>query len=563
MRATFVQNALTSRPSAVMLLLVAGLFAPAAIAQPGIGDFNSDGNADILWDNRALGNELVWICDGTPDEGAFVTANQALNPTPGANLVLVGRGDFNNDTSADLLWRNRATGQNFIVFDPGQPGAFSADLPTVTGRDWRLVGIGDFNNDNKSDVLWRNPKTGRTIIWILNVAEVTQTAELPVVAERAWHPVGVGDLTGDGKADILWRNQWTGAMTVWQMNGTTLVSNQSLSASVTDLNWEVADVADFNSDQKPDILWRNTATGANVLWKLNGLEVTGATNLPTVLDRNWRIAGMDDLEGTFKNDDFNNDGRADIFWRNANGSCVLWLMSGADTVGSVVALPSVNSADWTMTAVGDLNRDHKPDLLWRNTATGQNVLWLMNATTLAGSVALPNVSTDWFVFAIADANNDGINDIYWRTTVNGAISVWLMDGSPADDSVVTGTMTLPGESYLGWNPCGVGDIDHNGSPDIIWRSDSGNLVAWMMSGSTLDRQVTMPPVTDLNWRVVKVSDMDDNGVPDLLWRNTATGQNTVWLLDPNANNLHIGSLFPPSVTDTAWQVQERAANITP
>lgn len=545
--------------TAALLLAVAG---GPAIAGGVMGDFNGDDNADLLWDNRALGSVLVWNCDGTPSVGGFVLGAQQLNPAAGADLVLVGHGDFNSDGNADLVWRNLATGANTVTFFPGGINASSASFPTVTGRDWRLVGVGDFDNAGSSDLLWRNPKEGRTIIWLMDGVNVSQAVELPMVTERAWHPVGVGELTGDDHDDILWRNQNSGATTVWQMTGTTLTSNQSLSASVTDLAWQVGSVIDLNNDQKADITWRNTLTGANVLWEMNGLTVANSVNLPTVLDRAWRFAGMNDLHGTFKSDDFNNDGRADIFWRNSNGSCLLWLMSSASTVSSVVSLPAVNSADWIMTAVGDLNHDHKPDLLWRNTSTGQNVLWLMNGTTLAGTVALPNVATDWFVFAIADANNDGVNDLYWRTTVNGAISVWLLDGTPADSTVVTGTMTLPGESYLGWNPCGVGDIDHNGSPDIVWRSDSGNIVVWFMNGSDLLRQTAMPPVTDLNWRIVKVSDMNDDGTPDLLWRNTSTGQNSVWIVDANATNLYGGSVSPPSVADTAWQIQERA-NITP
>lgn len=551
-------RSLVASPAVALLLALAG--APA-LALPVIGDFNNDGNADILWDNRALGSVLVWNCDGAPNNGLVLGA-QPLSDMPGADLVLVGRGNFNGDANTDLLWRNRTTGQNFVVTDQSDAGVNTFFLPTVTGRDWRLVGVGDFNNDSKSDVLWRNPKEGRTIIWLLDGVNVTQAVELPMVGERAWHPVGVGDFTGDGKPDILWRNQWTGSNTVWEMNGTTLVANCSLSATVTDLNWQVADVADFSSDAKDDILWRNTLTGANVLWQLDGLTVTNSFNLPTVLDRNWYVAGMNDLQGTFKNDDFNNDGRPDIFWRNTNGSCVLWLMSSASTVASVVSLPSVASADWVMTAMGDLNRDHKPDLLWRNSATGQNVLWLMNGTTLAGTIALPNVDADWFVFAIADANKDGVNDIYWRARSNGAISVWLMDGTPGDGSFVSGTLTLPGESYLGWNPCGVGDIDNNGTPDIVWRSDSGSIVVWLMNGTNLVSQVAMPPVSDLNWRIVKVSDMNDDGVPDLVWRNAATGANSVWIINPNATNLFGGSAFPPSVSDLAWQVQERA-NIAP
>ena len=37
--------------------------------------------------------------------------------------------------------------------------------------------------------------------------------------------------------------------------------------SEPDLNWRIVGAADFNSDGKPDILWRNFATGANMVWR--------------------------------------------------------------------------------------------------------------------------------------------------------------------------------------------------------------------------------------------------------------------------------------------------------
>jgi hypothetical protein len=38
---------------------------------------------------------------------------------------------------------------------------------------------------------------------------------------------------------------------------------------------------DFNSDGKPDILWRNTATGQNAVWYMNGVTFTSGVLLPT------------------------------------------------------------------------------------------------------------------------------------------------------------------------------------------------------------------------------------------------------------------------------------------
>ena len=38
---------------------------------------------------------------------------------------------------------------------------------------------------------------------------------------------------------------------------------------------------DFNSDGKPDILWRNTATGENAYWYMNGTTIAGSASILT------------------------------------------------------------------------------------------------------------------------------------------------------------------------------------------------------------------------------------------------------------------------------------------
>ncbi|MFH0998258.1 MAG: hypothetical protein V1844_22560 [Pseudomonadota bacterium] len=45
---------------------------------------------------------------------------------------------------------------------------------------------------------------------------------------------------------------------------------------------------DFNGDGKPDILWRNTSTGENCIWYMNGATRTGGDYLLKVADLNWK-----------------------------------------------------------------------------------------------------------------------------------------------------------------------------------------------------------------------------------------------------------------------------------
>jgi hypothetical protein len=130
--------------------------------------------------------------------------------------------------------------------------------------------------------------------------------------------------------------------------------------------WIIADTADFNGDGKIDILWRNTATGQNVLWYMNGAEFSGSGTLPVVSDPNWKLVGKGD---------FNGDGKVDILWRNsANGSNAVWYMDGTILL-SAQGLPAVPDQSWVIVGTGDFNADGKVDILWRNTANGANVVW--------------------------------------------------------------------------------------------------------------------------------------------------------------------------------------------
>jgi hypothetical protein len=86
----------------------------------------------------------------------------------------------------------------------------------------------------------------------------------------------VGDFNGDGHADLLWHHQGTGDLFVWFMNRTAATGAAYLNPSrFADVRWQVARVADFNNDGKPDILWRHEASGDLYVWYMNGTTATG------------------------------------------------------------------------------------------------------------------------------------------------------------------------------------------------------------------------------------------------------------------------------------------------
>jgi hypothetical protein len=83
----------------------------------------------------------------------------------------------------------------------------------------------DFNNDGKSDIFWRNTATGENYIFPMNGTTVLATAgSVRTVPGTTWQVVGIGDFNGDGRADLLWRNSSTGENYIFFMNGTAILA---------------------------------------------------------------------------------------------------------------------------------------------------------------------------------------------------------------------------------------------------------------------------------------------------------------------------------------------------
>ena len=203
--------------------------------------------------------------------------------------TIVGTGDFNGDGQIDILWRNSVTGQNAVWFMNGVAGTGYTYLPPVIDLNWKIVGTGDFNGDGRIDILWRNSSTGQNAVWFMNGVTYVSYAYLPGVTDLNWQIVGTGDFNSDGQIDILWRNYLTGQNAAWGMNGTMETSNAYLPA-ITDTNWRIMGTGDFNGDGKVDIIWRNSLNGQNAIWYMNGITNMGYDYLPPVTDSLWRIA---------------------------------------------------------------------------------------------------------------------------------------------------------------------------------------------------------------------------------------------------------------------------------
>ncbi len=250
-------------------------------------------NGQIIWRNTSTGKNVAWYMKGAKWTGGWTYLSTVSDP----NWSIVGVADFTSDGKPDLLWRNASTGRTTIWYMNDEWTSGYADiLPTISDPDWTIAGVADFNSDGKPDILWRNSSTGQATVWYMNGATWTGGYDdlHPLVSDPNWAIVGVTDFNGDSKPDILWRNSSTGQKLVWYLNGATRIGQSAeVLPAVSDLNWKIVSVRDFNSDGKPDILWRNSSTGQATVWYMNGATWTGEYEdlLPTISDPSWTIVG--------------------------------------------------------------------------------------------------------------------------------------------------------------------------------------------------------------------------------------------------------------------------------
>jgi hypothetical protein len=229
----------------------------------GVGDFNGDGKNDILWRNPTTGviSESLAQSDGGFAYNAIVAVSVSTD------WQIAGIGDFNGDGRADILWRNPVTG--VISESLGQPNggfAHNALVDVAVGLDWQLEAIGDVNGDGRSDILWR--KSGMPGIGP-GTAQFTESfgeadggfaaSPVNVSAGNNGRIVATGDFNGDGRSDILWRDAGTGALSASLCGPDGNFAGPTGVITQLGTDWHVASVGDFNGDGIDDFLLQNTS----------------------------------------------------------------------------------------------------------------------------------------------------------------------------------------------------------------------------------------------------------------------------------------------------------------
>jgi len=293
----------------------------------------------------------------------------------------------------------------------------------------------------------------------------------------------------------------------------------------------------------------------------------------------WRDSdgdGIGDNSELPQRADVDGDFRADLVWRrrsNVVGWNFLWSMSGSDIKQSK-PINVVQGEQWGL-RLGDFDGDGKSDLFWRDevNSLGMNFVYLMNGASIKQKTRIQNVSSDTKLLLADDLDGDGKDDVLWHDESDDSLMIWYMDGVQVEaqkgdllgasviegsgqfhsnnkTSVVTRTgwqlhlftlnddgtqftqQSLDAVASDAWKLAGTGDLDGDGTDDLIWRNtrDGRTSVYYIEEGKLRDSAL----ITTVNvaWELAKVEDFDGDGKVDFLWRNTSQGgRNIIHLMD--------------------------------
>lgn len=208
-------------------------------------------------------------------------------------------GDVDGDGICDVVWTRWAsgpdgvpamvelslgltlpTGPPYTLVTPSQPAAHRFDPP---GPGWTLVGSGDFDGDRRADIVLWHAGSRVLAVWISDGRGFEAGQAVMPGAPAPWRPELLADLDGNGRPEILWRDEATGHLdswkVAWQGDGRLAVeaADPLQPSGPVDVNWRVRAADDFDGDGYEDLLLQNRDSERAVIWFMRGPVRQGGT----------------------------------------------------------------------------------------------------------------------------------------------------------------------------------------------------------------------------------------------------------------------------------------------
>jgi len=343
-----------------------------------IGDLNGDGKLDLVVANLCQVNPCKQGNKGTVSvllgngDGTFRTAQAYATGGFGTSAVAIG--DFNGDGNADVVVANQCSTSNCqsggsvsVLLGNGN-GTLQPAKTYSSGADTALsVAIADFNKDGHLDLAVADQcqdtscQNGAVSVLLGNGDGTFQSAQIYPSAGYYTDSVAVGDFNGDGNPDLALVSQCqdstcqNGGVSVLLGNGDgTFQTATSYNSGGYQADSIV--VAELTAKTRADLVVSNFCQStANCD---NGIVSSLLGRGDGTFGGAHRFSSGGQNAYSVVTADFNGDGNTDAVVTNSDCVCVL-LGNGDGTFQT--AIPYFPGGIFIST--GDFNGDHKPDVV--------------------------------------------------------------------------------------------------------------------------------------------------------------------------------------------------------
>ncbi|MFI6640225.1 FG-GAP repeat domain-containing protein [Streptomyces sp. NPDC050504] len=460
---------------------------------------------------QVVGRWVYWVC-GTSKAGVWDSKTRVSKAVPRNGEVLLGDGylvrndktlnklvltDFHEGGDAPVTTRvfsdappsdSAGRGIGWTVDRFGGHVAYTDAQqrihikPVTVPRsavgvvDARVDGAADFGGRGGGQAAWapewllsrpvarwslalKEQRTGRT------VRTVSGTVTTP---EGAVLKAGWDGKDADGKPVVNGPYAWTLSADAGDGAGT-----RAVTSGVVRAQGGTAPFRDHDGDGEPELLTRRQG-------ELSAHQGPG-------MNRGIPSAGWSGVNHVVALGDVDRDGANDLLVRTTAGDLYRYAEGrGLPRPGGArVRIGRGFSAFDVLTAPGDMTGDGRPDLVARQRTTGDVYLY---ATTATGGLR-PGVKigSKWTgfraVIGAGDLNGDGVGDLL---AVDKADNLWRYEGRTRADGSATvrpGVLAHGAKWAANRNAfVGVGDLDANGTNDLLTRDTSGRLLRNLGTG---------------------------------------------------------------------------------
>ncbi len=225
---------------------------------------------------------------------------------------------------------------------------------------------------------------------------------------------------------------------------------------------------------------------------------------------------------------------------------------GTSMVGSLVGNQIVFAAendpgsDFRLVAVtADLNRNGVADLVYQNLTQGEvGDVSVWRDYSPATPQLLRGVKLAWRVDAVGDLDGDGSGDLVWRFTGQtpniddtGVSYVWFTNGTGVTE------VRKRGGAPLSWALLGAIDVNRDNAADVIYVSPDRQIRALMATPNRTCANLSAGTLPS-TYTAMKLGDFTGNRYGEIFIRELSTGQNRILVLNGTGLTLPAATANP-------------------